>query len=327
MRFPRGLVTRPLMILCCADYVQRGILFLFSRRNAACREKDIRSNREEILFWLQTKNRFHIMKVEFEKYEGAGNDFVVIDNRDEAIIPSPELVSSLCDRRFGIGADGMMLLEGDAEYDFGMRYFNSDGPEATMCGNGGRCMALFARNIGATGPDMVFSAVDGVHRASILSCSGEGAVISLEMVDVSHIDEMEGGYFVETGSPHYVVFVNNADAVNVLSEGKRLRHMEAFKGRGGVNVNFVEVAEAGVLKIRTYERGVENETLACGTGAVAAAVAASYARFPGKEDFEVHAAGGELNVSFSLDGGAYRSIVLTGPARRVFRGVFDTENF
>lgn len=267
------------------------------------------------------------MRVQFEKYEGVGNDFIIVDNRDAVFDPTPEAVSSLCNRRFGIGADGMMLLERDPEYDFRMRYFNSDGPEATMCGNGGRCIALFALRAGVAGTVMTFSAVDGVHRGEVLSCSGARGVVALSMSDSSHIEEFAGGYFIDTGSPHYVVFVEDADAVDVFAEGRRMRRMDEFIRRGGANINFVQVLPGGALKIRTYERGVEDETLACGTGAVAAAAIASHVRFPGRDTFELKAAGGRLGVSFRPDGGIFRNVVLTGPARCVFTGVFDTENF
>lgn len=221
----------------------------------------------------------------------------------------------------------MMLLERDEKYDFRMRYFNSDGPEATMCGNGGRCIALFALHRGAAGAETVFSAVDGIHRAAVLSYSGDRAVVSLGMKDAAGIEELEGGYFVDTGSPHYVAFTEDADSVDVFAEGRRLRDLETFRSRGGANFNFVEAMGDGALKVRTYERGVEDETLACGTGAVAAAVVTSAVRFPARDNFDIHAAGGELNVSFSLEGGIYGNITLTGPARRVYTGTFDTENF
>lgn len=267
------------------------------------------------------------MKIHFAKYEGAGNDFVIVDNRDSVFDPAPEAVSAVCSRRFGIGADGMMLLERDPGYDFRMRYFNSDGPEATMCGNGGRCMALFALRTGVVGTSMTFSAVDGVHRAAVLSCSGERGMVSLGMSDSSEIEEFSGGYFIDTGSPHYVVFVEDADAVDVFAEGRRMRGMDEFVRRGGANFDFVQVMPGGALKIRTYERGVEDETLACGTGAVAAAAVASRVCFPDRDTFELNAAGGRLDVAFRPAGGIYRDIVLTGPARGVFTGVFDTENF
>ena len=220
------------------------------------------------------------MQIEFGKYEGAGNDFVIIDNRERVFEPRPALVAALCDRRFGIGADGLMLLEEECGADFRMRYFNSDGPEATMCGNGGRCMALFARHAGVVGERMAFAAVDGLHRAEVLACGDDAGRIALGMTEPHGFAEAEEGYFVDTGSPHYVRFVEDVERVDVRGEGRRVRNLPAFAGTGGVNVNFVEVAGEGTLKVRTYERGVEDETLACGTGSVAAAVVASRVRFP-----------------------------------------------
>jgi diaminopimelate epimerase len=262
------------------------------------------------------------MRIEFGKYEGAGNDFVIIDNREKRFEPQPALVAALCDRRFGIGADGLMLLEEERGADFRMRYFNSDGPEATMCGNGGRCIALFAFHVGAAGERMSFVAVDGPHRAEVLSCGGDAGRIALGMTEPHGLAEAEGGWFVDTGSPHYVRFVEDTERVDVRGEGRRIRHLPAFAGTGGVNVNFVEVTGEGRLKVRTYERGVEDETLACGTGAVAA----SRARFPQVRNFDVQARGGLLNVAFAA-GGGFADVRLTGPARRVFAGVLDTENF
>lgn len=266
------------------------------------------------------------MRIEFGKYEGAGNDFVIIDNREKRFEPQPALVAALCDRRFGIGADGLMLLEEERGADFRMRYFNSDGPEATMCGNGGRCIALFAFHVGAAGERMSFVAVDGPHRAEVLSCGGDAGRIALGMTEPHGLAEAEGGWFVDTGSPHYVRFVEDTERVDVRGEGRRIRHLPAFAGTGGVNVNFVEVTGEGRLKVRTYERGVEDETLACGTGAVAVAVAASRAQFPQVRNFDVQARGGLLNVAFAA-GGGFADVRLTGPARRVFAGVLDTENF
>ena len=266
------------------------------------------------------------MQIEFGKYEGAGNDFVIIDNRERVFEPRPALVAALCDRRFGIGADGLMLLEEECGADFRMRYFNSDGPEATMCGNGGRCMALFARHAGVVGERMAFAAVDGLHRAEVLACGDDAGRIALGMTEPHGFAEAEEGYFVDTGSPHYVRFVEDVERVDVRGEGRRVRNLPAFAGTGGVNVNFVEVAGEGTLKVRTYERGVEDETLACGTGSVAAVVA-SRVRFPQVRSIDVQVRGGLLNVAFDVVGGRFSDVRLTGPARRVYSGVFRPENF
>lgn len=276
---------------------------------------------------LGNNRKFAHMQIEFGKYEGAGNDFVIIDNRERVFEPRPALVAALCDRRFGIGADGLMLLEEECGADFRMRYFNSDGPEATMCGNGGRCMALFARHAGVVGERMAFAAVDGLHRAEVLACGDDAGRIALGMTEPHGFAEAEEGYFVDTGSPHYVRFVEDVERVDVRGEGRRVRNLPAFAGTGGVNVNFVEVAGEGTLKVRTYERGVEDETLACGTGSVAAAVVASRVRFPQVRSIDVQVRGGLLNVAFDVVGGRFSDVRLTGPARRVYSGVFRPENF
>lgn len=268
------------------------------------------------------------MKIEFSKYEGAGNDFVVIDNRDGSFLASDNLVAALCDRRFGIGADGLLLLEDDPGCSsFRMRYFNSDGPEASMCGNGGRCISLFAAQAGITDHKMSFSAVDGMHSAKIISAGENDGVVSLQMCDTSTVETVTDGYFINTGSPHYVEFVDDVDDVDVFAVGRRLRQMPEFISRGGSNYNFVQILRDGVIKIRTYERGVENETLACGTGSVASAIIASITHFPALHSVEVYAVGGKLGVSFIPAGGMFRDVWLTGPARRVFSGVFDIDNF
>ncbi len=267
------------------------------------------------------------MTIEFAKYEGAGNDFVVIDNRAGDISLSPQTIAALCDRRFGIGADGAMLLESDPHLDFRMRYFNSDGPEATMCGNGGRCISLFALHVGAAGSSMCFSAVDGQHCADIISVDGSQAVVSLGMADASLPEPLLGGWFVDTGSPHWVGFVDDPDAMDVFAEGRRMRQLREIRERGGANFNFVGTVGGGMLRVRTYERGVEDETLACGTGAVACAATYAAVRRPDLGTVDILARGGRLSVSLRRERDSFRDIRLTGPARRVFTGSFDTDDF
>lgn len=174
---------------------------------------------------------------------------------------------------------------------------------------------------------MAFAAVDGLHRAEVLACGGDAGRIALGMTEPHGFAEAEEGYFVDTGSPHYVRFVEDVERVDVRGEGRRVRNLPAFAGTGGVNVNFVEVAGEGTLKVRTYERGVEDETLACGTGSVAAAVVASRVRFPQVRSIDVQVRGGLLNVAFDVVGGRFSDVRLTGPARRVYSGVFRPENF
>lgn len=266
------------------------------------------------------------MKVKFEKYEGAGNDFIIIDNREARFAPSPELINMLCDRRFGIGADGFMLLEKDPAAEFRMRYFNADGPEATMCGNGGRCIALFAHNLGIGGKTLHFVASDGEHTAEIVAAEAHKGTISLRMGDVGNVATALDGSFVDTGSPHYVEFTDDVDSVDVQGKGRALRYDDAF-APAGTNVNFVQAIKDNYLKIRTYERGVEDETYACGTGVTAAAIVANAKLSGDVSEFSVEARGGMLGVKFTREGGSYKNIFLTGPARRVFSGEFDTENF
>lgn len=267
------------------------------------------------------------MAVSFHKYEGAGNDFIIIDNRAGTFGALEEIVRALCDRRFGIGADGLMLLEEDREAQFRMRYFNSDGPEATMCGNGGRCMALFARHLEIGDKRLLFNGPDGPHEADIIGAHGESGTVSLLMGHVAAVETMGDGFFADTGSPHFVMFTDDVDAVDVFGEGRKLRNSEMLAAAGGANINFVQRTGAGSVKIRTYERGVEDETLACGTGAVAAALAFAQSNDMGEGSVKVAARGGDLEVSFRRTGGGFHDIWLTGPARRVFSGEFLIENF
>lgn len=261
------------------------------------------------------------MKIEFWKYEGAGNDFVLLDLRGANFEPSEEQIHALCDRRRGIGADGLMILGSSEVADFAMRYFNADGPEATMCGNGGRCITWFADHLGIGGDEKLFEAVDGLHRAEILSREGDSATIRLEMVDVERVTVCpDGDVLLNTGSPHLVRRVESLD-MDVVGTGKALRYSEKTASTGGANINFVEVLGEGLLSLRTYERGVEDETLACGTGATATAIAISHTLQPSVRHFSLSALGGNLEVEFTTDDNlTYHNIRLTGPARRVFHG-------
>ena len=266
------------------------------------------------------------MTVRFYKYQGAGNDFILIDNREKCFLWDNTLVRRLCHRHTGIGGDGLMLLENDDRYEFYMRYFNSDGGEVPMCGNGGRCITLFAHHLGIGGRIKTFNSMDGLHKAEIISTHGECARIAIRLIDVTEIKEIGNALFLNTGVPHYVEFTNRIDTVDVTAEGKEIRFRDYFRPYGGTNVNFVEVAERGKIKVRTYERGVEGETLACGTGVSAAAIATSYLFQPEQERFNIQAQGGELSVSFQRQGKtSYTNIRLEGPACRVFSGEIDYE--
>ncbi len=252
------------------------------------------------------------MKIIFSKYHGAGNDFILIDNRAQIIKLAEEQIENICHRRFGIGADGLMLLESDSETDFRMIYYNSDGKEGSMCGNGGRCIVAFANEIGIKKEHYHFMATDGLHEALL-----ESSQIDLKMTNVENIKRFENDWFLDTGSPHAVEVVKNIEFINVSEEGQQLRQDSRF-GENGTNVNFIEINK-NQIKIRTYERGVEAETYACGTGAVASAIIANQIN-PNIEQFTLKALGGTLNVSFDVSNKRYQNIWLKGPAIKVFSG-------
>jgi diaminopimelate epimerase len=261
------------------------------------------------------------MKIEFSKYHGAGNDFILIDGRSQKFdFNNFTLIKNLCNRRFGIGADGVMILLNDDRLDFKMLYFNSDGREGTMCGNGGRCITSFARSLGIINEKTFFSARDGIHEAIV-----EHDIIHLKMNNVTEIIELEDGFLINTGSPHFIKVVNNPLEINVDKTGRTIRNEERFKP-GGVNVNFVSISHNEIL-IATFERGVEAETLSCGTGSVASAIAFSHINNNVINSYKIKAKGGELNVSFNFANNIYTNIWLSGPATHVFDGNFDTDNF
>lgn len=261
-----------------------------------------------------------MQKVYFHKYQATGNDFVLVDNRDLVFDGSNiSLIAAICHRRFGIGADGLILLEPSSRHLFTMRYYNSDGREASMCGNGGRCISAFAHKLGLAElhSRFRFEAVDGEHEAEVK----EGSV-TLKISDVDRVDEFEDGYFMNTGSPHLIRFVDNPSAVDVAAEGARWRNDPRFSP-DGTNVNFVRRASRTIVPMRTFERGVEAETLSCGTGAVASAIAVSLKTGTGNL-FNMQVPGGELTVSFDKSGGNnFYNIWLTGPAIEVFEGTME----
>lgn len=255
------------------------------------------------------------MNITFNKYQGAGNDFIIIDNREGKFNPSNEiLINRLCDRRFGIGADGLILISGSSSADFEMRYYNSDGKLGSMCGNGGRCTAHFAKKWKIAGSKQKFTAFDGIHMAEV-----DNDTVRLQMADINEYKIIDGSYFINTGSPHYVVFTTEIDQINVNEEGKRLRWSPKFSP-GGTNVNFVEVNKDG-LYLRTFERGVEEETLACGTGVTASAIASVLKGHFDTGSVNVKARGGNLKVEFTVNDGKVKNVWLTGPATFVFEGV------
>ncbi len=272
------------------------------------------------------------MKLKFCKYQGAGNDFLIADNRDGSIMLSTEQIASLCDRRYGIGADGLMLLENCDGYDFRMVYYNSDGSGGMMCGNGGRCIVAFAADRGLR--SFGFLAADGPHYAEIISDDGVEKTVRLQMKDVTVCHHYEGlsgvtvpsdGYFLDTGTRHFVRIVESVEDYDIVSEGREIRYKAAELQPVGANVNFVEPAQ-GFIKVRTYEKGVEDETFACGTGIVASCIAAYRNGIkPSKTvgtvvGYDVKAKRDRLSVCFKPSARpdlVAQDVWLTGPARYV----------
>lgn len=256
--------------------------------------------------------------IHFKKYQGTGNDFVMIDNRTNFFPKeNTSLVAAMCDRKKGIGADGLILLENDSPHDFRMVYYNADGNQSSMCGNGGRCIVAFAKELGVINHKCTFVAVDGLHHAEILA----NGKISLQMTDVNNIEESLGGVFLDSGSPHHVEWVTNVAEINVYDQGKSIRHNQIYSP-GGTNVNFVETLQDSTFKIRTFERGVEDETLSCGTGATAVAIAAHHLGKTANKKINIQVMGGMLAVNFNYEQGKYSQIFLTGPAEKSFEGIY-----
>jgi len=258
------------------------------------------------------------MKIKFHKYQGTGNDFIIIDNREGSFIPDREIIHNLCTRRFGIGADGLMLLDDTGQGEFKMLYYNSDGKEGSMCGNGGRCIAAYALEQGIAPYKGTFYAVDGAHEYEI---TPQG--VKLKMIDVHTWEENQGHFILNTGSPHYVEFVDKVMAYPVVEEAKKIRYNDRFSEEG-INVNFVEDLQDSIL-LRTYERGVEDETLSCGTGTVATAIAYALRNALTIGPLKIFTRGGELKVYFEKNNLTYENIWLQGAATRVFEGIIDLE--
>jgi diaminopimelate epimerase len=260
------------------------------------------------------------MPAHFYKYQGTGNDFILIDDRrGDFDAHNHALIAHLCHRRLGIGADGLMLLRYHETVDFQMVYFNADGRPGSMCGNGGRCMVAFAQELGLLHrPNTVFMAPDGLHEAI-----WHPGWIELKMKNVSHIEAQPDFYFLDTGSPHHVRFVPEADQVDVLAQGRAIRYSPTYPQ--GTNVNFVQPQPDGSLYVRTYERGVEDETFSCGTGVTASAIAHALAQgWPTEQPHQVQLTtrGGQLEVAFVQTGNVFAQVWLKGPAQKVFEGQF-----
>lgn len=258
------------------------------------------------------------MTIQFYKYQGTGNDFIIIDNRHNLIDKNDtKRIAELCDRRFGIGADGLILLENDEISDFKMVYYNADGREGSMCGNGGRCITAFAKHLGIIDKSASFSAIDGVHDVRI-----ENGFVFLKMKDVEEVNNYSSHLFLDTGSPHHVEMVNSLVGFDVKSRGAQIRYGEPYGGKGS-NVNFVESLSENRFRVRTYERGVEDETLSCGTGVTAVALAMHSSGQTKSNSIQLKTQGGELKVAFKPTNKGYEDIWLIGPAVLVFNGSFQ----
>ena len=258
------------------------------------------------------------MEITFFKYQGTGNDFIMIDDRSGSFPVSQELIASLCHRRFGIGADGLILLQNADGYDFRMVYFNADGGEGSMCGNGGRCVVRFAHDLGLFESNTLFIAVDGPHEAT-----ASADIIRLRMSPVDTVELHEEYDFMNTGSPHYVTYVEDIKNADVVDIGKDIRYGPVFGPAGGTNVNFVQVLDKNHLSVRTYERGVEDETYSCGTGVTACALSA-HIREGWKGAITVETLGGTLEVDYNEPAaGEFDDIYLIGPAVKVYVGAFE----
>ncbi|HEV7333521.1 MAG TPA: diaminopimelate epimerase [Flavisolibacter sp.] len=255
------------------------------------------------------------MVLNFFKYQGTGNDFVILDNRNGQIHLTRDQVAFLCDRRFGIGADGLMLLNSHPDYDFEMKYYNADGGESTMCGNGGRCLVKFAADSGIDRAEYRFIAIDGEHLARI----DDKGNVALKMNDVSAVQNEQDHFILNTGSPHYVDLVQDVMKLDVVKKGREVRYSDKFS-KEGINVNFVEkTATPGDIIVRTYERGVEDETFSCGTGVTAAALVYQPNQ-EGLNKVNVQTKGGNLRVEFEKTENGFQNIWLIGPAVKVYTG-------
>ena len=262
------------------------------------------------------------MSLHFYKYQGTGNDFVIFDNRENKLALTKTQIAFLCHRRFGIGADGLMLLNPHRHYHFEMKYYNADGGESTMCGNGGRCLVKFAAEMGIVEPLYRFLAIDGEHEARI----EENGEVALKMNDVGSVRSYDNVHVLNTGSPHYVEMVGDVMNLDVYAAGRAVRYNEEFK-REGINVNFVEQGgEPDQIIVRTYERGVEDETYSCGTGVTAAALV-NYHNENGHNRVTVKTKGGGLSVEFDRTAAGYKNIWLIGPALKVFEGEIEIFDF
>lgn len=261
------------------------------------------------------------MIIPFYKYHGTGNDFILVNQMLVGYLrnPDPGTILDICNRRFGVGADGLILLEKSERADFRMVYYNSDGNMSTMCGNGGRCLVHLAHELQLFKEECVFEAADGLHEARI----HPNGVIDLKMQDVDGYSHEDEGYVIQTGSPHLVVLTEDLDGLDVVARGRTIRNRPRYRD-DGINVNFIKI-ENDRITVRTYERGVEGETLSCGTGVTAAALLTPILsdRFENAKKLKVHTLGGRLSVAFDRTGSTYSNVWLSGPAVKVFEGQIE----
>lgn len=256
------------------------------------------------------------MTIAFSKYQGTGNDFIVVDNRYLHFAPDTQMIQTLCDRRFGIGADGLILVDEHEEYDFRMTYYNSDGTQS-LCGNGSRCAMHFARELNLCDDETTFITTDGIHKGHF-----SDNIIHFQLKDISGIKTIEDDFWLHNGSPHYVKFVTDVDKIDVVKEGRTIRNLQEY-APDGTNVNFIQLFDNQIV-VRTYERGVEDETLSCGTGVTAAAVCAGLKGLESPINIETR--GGNLYVSFTQKGkDQFTNIYLSGPAIQVFKGNIEID--
>jgi diaminopimelate epimerase len=256
------------------------------------------------------------MKIPFQKYEATGNDFVIIDNREGKYSFSVDQIKKICDRKFGVGADGLMLIEKHPTLDFNLIYFNSDG-SPSLCGNGSRAAVKMASSLGMIYGHASFNAYDGIHEGDLLPNN----IVRLKMNDVKEVKKSNGGIFINTGSPHFIQTVASTKGFSVVEEGRKIRYSDAFKP-SGTNANFIELLPNNTIFVRTYERGVEDETLSCGTGVTAAALASSLEGY--RSPVSIQTLGGELSVEFkSSQDGSFTGVYLIGPAKKVFEGEME----
>jgi len=261
------------------------------------------------------------MKLNFYKYHGTGNDFIMVDNRMSSFPKNDtNLIHELCHRRFGIGADGLILLEQPLNHqeDFKMVYYNADGNQSSMCGNGGRCLVAFAKFLGVFENEAVFSAIDGQHKGIV-----KDGIVSLKMKDISSENLNEKELFLDTGSPHHILFSEEVGDIDVKKEGAIIRYSDKYESDGGTNVDFVQQTGEDSFLVRTYERGVEDETFSCGTGVTAVALAVHAVGKTKATTVHLETPGGKLTVSFEKEGENFKNIWLTGPTKNVFKGVIE----